>query len=253
MSWSLAGIGAAAQVAAFDLALSEYAGAAEFDLQIALIAFREADAFTLPYGWTSAASQLSGNGTVNASGGIASGLIAWRVRGPSAGDLNFVRGVIPESDPPYGGGGVARGLIVGYRGQAAAPYDAASSATLGASGTTPSATGITTSAGAELIVALAAGGRAGSWSGFDAATDPATNSGSIDTSSAPAAGAWTQRHNSTTTLGASVSLGIADAIRAAAGATGAITAVCSQSARHAMLACAFKLSGARPSAQAIIL
>jgi hypothetical protein len=219
-----------------DLTLTEPEGAAEGNLLVACIAYRNGAAFTLPADWGLVATQQS-SGDTDATNGIASGVMAYIVRGSSAPSYVFTRT----------NGNVALGRVLCYRGNHATPYDTGTANTLAvASGTVTTGTFTTAEAG-ELIVAMGAGGDNYTWSAFDAATDPATASGATDTTTEPTAGTWIERADSGTGTGADTSLAIADAIRAGAGATGTIQVTASGSARSVMIAGAFKISATDPT------
>lgn len=228
MTWALrTPLGAAATVASGDITLVESPNVVQGDIMIACIAIRSTVGFANG-DWTLIESQLSGD--TDDTNGIASGEMWYCIRGASAPSLVFTRT----------GGDVAHGRVFCYGGGHATPLDTHSSNTLGADSTTVTTASITTSEDGELIVAMTAAGDTRDTSSFDAATDPATASGAVDTTTAPTAGTWIQRHNSTTTTGADTGLGVADAIRATAGATGTVQATMSQAARHVMIVAAFK-------------
>jgi uncharacterized membrane protein (Fun14 family) len=231
VSWGVPKIGTVAEVASGALTLAEPAGTAQGDLQIACIAIRSTVGFTNA-DWTKIEGQLSGD--TDATNGIASGEMWYRVRGASAGTLQFSRT----------GGDLGRGVIIGYTGgkqNAAAVLGNHSSATLGAASATVTTATISTTEANELIVAMTSAGDNLSASAFDAATDPTTASGATDTTNAPTAGTWRERTDTGTNTGADGGLAVADAVRATAGATGTIQATISASARHVMIASAFRM------------
>lgn len=232
MAWGIPKIGALAEVASGGLTLTEPAGIAVSDLMIACIAYRSNVPFDDVVGWGSLQESI---GDTDATNGIASGAMFIAVRGASAPTLVFSRT----------GGNVARGCIIAYSGgHASAPFDTSSSNTLAIGSATVTTGSITTAEAGELIVAMTAAGDTLNVSAFDAATDPATASGATDTTNAPSNGTWRERVDSSTGTGADTGLGIADAIRATAGATGTIQATVGASARHVMIAAAFKLAAA---------
>jgi len=233
MAWDFIAVSAAVEttVAGGNITLNEPSGAAQGDLLVACIAYRSNAAFTLPSGWALVATQQS-SGDIDATNGIASGVMAYIVRGASAPSYVFTRT----------GGDVARGTVVCYRGNHATPYDTGSANTLGATSVTVTTGTITTAEANELIVAMGAGGDNYTWSAFDAATDPATASGATDTTTEPTAGTWIERHDSGSGTGADTSLAIADAIRSTAGATGQMQVTSSGAGRSVMIAGAFKIS-----------
>jgi hypothetical protein len=230
MAWGVPKIGNLAAAASGNLALSEPAGIAAGDLMVACIGYRSNAAFTVPGDWNLVATQQS-SGDTDATNGIASGLMMWCIRGGSPPTLTFNRTA----------GDVAQGRILAYSGATASPFDAGTANTLGSASTTVTTGTITTAEANELIVAMVSAGDNLSSSAFDAATDPTTASGATDTTTAPTAGTWIERADDGTGTGADHGLAIADAIRASAGATGTIQATVSASARHVMIAAAFKM------------
>jgi hypothetical protein len=233
VAWGVPKIGTIATVASGNLTLTEPAGIAQGDLMIADIAIRSTVGFANA-DWTLLESQLSGD--TDATNGIASGEMWACRRGASAPSLVFTRT----------GGDVGHGLIRAYSGAAGTTLadcrDVETSNTLGAASATATTGTLTTAEDGELIVVMTAAGDNLSASAFDAATDPATASGATDTTTAPTAGTWIERFDAGTNTGADTGLAIADAIRATAGATGTIQATISASARHVMIAAAFKAS-----------
>jgi hypothetical protein len=210
---------------------------------VACIGYRSNAAFTVPGDWNLIDTQQS-SGDTDATSGIASGLMMWCVRGGSAPTLTFSRTA----------GDVAQGQILSYTGgHASAPFDTGSANTLASASVTATTGTITTAEAGELIVAMVSCGDNLTTSAFDA-TDPATASGAIDTTTAPTAGTWIQRANTGTNTGADHGLAVADAIRADAGATGTIQATVSGAgARHVMIAGAFKLAEVVASSRRIFL
>lgn len=233
MAWGVPKIGAIVTVTSGDVALTEPAGIAQGDLMIACIAYRSNVAFTLPTGWTLVATQQS-SGDIDATNGIASGVMAWIVRGASAPALTFTRTL----------GDLGHGRIIAYAGGNATPGDTGTANTLAVASATATTGTLTTAEANELIVAMVSCGDNLTSSAFDAATDPTTASGATDTTTAPTAGTWIERSDAGTNTGADGALAIADAIRATAGATGQIQATVSVSARHVMIAGAFKMAAA---------
>lgn len=238
-SWAIVGVTNTGAIGSGNVTLTEPAGAAAGDLLVAMIGYRDSAPFTLPSGWALVAAQQS-SGDLNTTDGVGSAVMAYIVRGASAPDLTFTRS----------GGNIAIGALGAYRGNHASPYDTGSANTLAVSSFTATTGGITTSGSNELIVAMlgmADAGGAGA-SAFDA-TDPGAASGAVDTTTAPAVGAWTMRHTSHSTVGADGGVAFADAVRATAGATGTIQSTYSLTGRHAMVAAAFKpAQGAAPAA-----
>lgn len=231
MSWGAPKIGTVAEAASGNLTLAEPAGIAEGDTMVACIGYRSNAAFTVPGDWELVATQQS-SGDTDATNGIASGLMMWCVRGGSAPTLTFNRT----------SGNVAQGCIIAYTGgHPSAPFDTGSANTLGSASTTVTTAGFNTAEAGELIVAMTSAGDNLTAVSFFAATDPTGSSGATDTVTVPANGSWRERVDSGTGTGADHGLAIADAVRATAGATGTIQATISASARHVMIAAAFKL------------
>jgi hypothetical protein len=230
MAWGVPKLGAVAEAASGNLTLAEPAGTAEGDLQIACIAIRSTVGFTNS-DWLKIEGQLSGD--TDATNGIASGEMWYRVRGAAAGTLQFSRT----------GGDLGRGCIIGYTGgkqNATVVLGNHSSNTLGAASATATTGTISTTEATELIVAMSSAGDNLTASAFDA-TDPSTASGATDTTTVPTAGTWIERTDTGTNTGADGGLAVADAVRATAGATGTIQTTISASARHVMIASAFRM------------
>lgn len=232
MAWSAPKIGALVEAASGNLALSEGAGVASGDLMVACIGYRSNAVFTVPGDWNLVATQQS-SGDTDATNGIASGLMMWCVRGGSAPTLTFTRTA----------GDVAQGRIMAYSGGHASPFDTGSANTLGSASVTVTTGTITTAEDGELIIAMVSCGDNLTTVAFDAATDPATASGAGNPTAFPQVGIWTERTDDGTGTGADHGLAIADAIRGTAGATGTMQATVSASARHVMIAAAFKSDG----------
>ena len=232
MAWGVPKLGTIVDDSTGNFTLVEPAGVAQGDLMIACIAMRDTTVVTPPSGWSVAAPQQN-SGDVDTTDGIASGCMFYIVRGASAPDLVCVRA----------SGGSSYSRIISYSGGSSTPFDVGSSATQGAAGNTPTTASLTTAEDGELIVAMVAYGDQYTVSAFDAATDPTTASGATDTTTVPTNGTWIERSDSNTATGADTGLGIADAVRASAGATGTIQAtVSSASGRNVMMAAAFKLN-----------
>jgi hypothetical protein len=238
MAWSIVNVRVPNIAASGNMGLPDPigGGAIAGDLLIACIAYRSNAAFTVPGDWNLVATQQSSGDTDNTNG-IASGLMMWCICSGSSPTLTINRT----------GGDIALGVILTYRGgHASTPYDTGSANTLAVASGTVTTAGFNTAEDGELIVAMTSAGDTLTVSAFDAATDPTTASGATDTTTAPTAGTWIERVDSTTGTGADLGLGIADAIRSAAGATGTIQATISASARHVMIAGAFKLAAVAP-------
>lgn len=234
MAWSVS-VGTVAETTATggNLTLSEPASSQSGDLLVACIAYRSNAAFTVPSGWTLIAQESSGD--TNSNAGIASGIMAYIVRGSSAPDLTFTRT----------GGNVARGAIVRYRdsGGGSITMEDSNSVTLASNNATITLGGISGSSG-SLIVAMAAGGDgvSGLFSAMDAATDPTTASGATDTTTAPTSGTWIERLDSQTVTGADTTIGIFDGVKSSASTTGNLTLSQSTSMRSVMIAATFAAS-----------
>jgi hypothetical protein len=144
MALAFVAISSAATVAAGDISLSEPAGAQAGDLLVACIAYRSNAAFALPDGWSLVATQQSsGNTSTTTSSSIASGLMAYTLRGSGAPALTFTRT----------GGDVAIGRVSCYRGvDPHNPYDVGSASTLGANSATVTTASLTTAVSDELVV-----------------------------------------------------------------------------------------------------
>ncbi len=206
------------------------------DLIIACIGSRNntASAITLPSGeWSLVEDELSTNTTANAVGAIPSGTMAMCIRGASNPSFAFTH---------PGTVSVARGQLIVYRPvNGVAEKDTQVSTTTGTSTTSISTTGLTTALNEELLVRMLVNGRNGTFTAFDAATDPTTSSGSNSAQTAnPIAGTWQERSDAGTTTGNNMGLAIGDAIRATAGATGNFTATSSASCAHVSITAAFR-------------
>lgn len=222
-AWAHVANGALAVAASGNLSLSEPSGAAEGDLLVAIIAYRNNAAFTLPAGWTLAQQEVNGLGS---SGSPRTSLVvAWRLRGSSAPSYVFTRS----------GGGVAQGGVMAWRGAAGAPADVSVKATIGtASGggmtweTTPD---LVATAGDELIVLAGAQapdpifGLVGGWS--ITSTDPSPDE-------------WTDRLTGSTSTGDKVGIRVATAIKRRNGGTGGLALNFVGAGKHAHVAIAFK-------------
>ena len=234
-SWELVAVGGGVGGSSGNATPSEPTGAAQGDLLVAVISYRDTATFTAPAGWTIVEQESSGNTDVDVSTSIASGLIAYIIRGASAPSYTFTRT----------GGDVYLSRVVAYRPVGGTiTFDESNSATLGSASTTVSMTGFTTNAADSLIVVGSCGASNSTASAFVAATDPSTGSG-VTTSTSPGAiatGTWRRRNSSGSTNGADTNLSIADAVRATAGATGDIQYTAASSRRHAIVGAAFTLT-----------
>jgi hypothetical protein len=227
MAWDLIGVSTYAEVTSGNLTLNAPAGIAEGDLLVACIAYRSNVAFTLPAGWNLVATQQS-SGDTDATQGIASGVMAWIIRGASNPSFVFTRT----------GGDVAQGTILAYRGHALSPYDTGGAATLGTIGE-PSLAAISTAQAGELLVAMVSSGDNSSMSAFDA-TDPSTASGGTDTTTDPTTGTWIERFDRGSNSGADTGLAVADAVKSGSGSTGTLSADASATTRSVFIVGAFK-------------
>lgn len=234
-SWEYIANGAFASSTSGNVTPTEPTGAAQGDLLVCVIAYRDTAAFTAPAGWTIVQQQSSGNTDVDVTTSIASGLIAYIVRGASAPSYTFTRT----------GGDIAIARVMAYRPVGGTiTFDESNSATLGTAGTTVSMTGFTTNDADSLIVVGACGASNSNATAFDAATDPTTGSGAGNTTTTGTitAGTWRRRNATGSTNGADTNLSIADAVRATAGATGDIQYTAAASRRHAIVGAAFTLT-----------
>ena len=215
MAWSV-GVGTVSEVASGDLTLTEPASVVAGDILVACIAYRSNAAFSVPAGWTQADAQNSGNATSGA-GGIASGIMAYIVRGGSAPSFAFTRT----------GGDVARGGVISLRnGTDVLSFDTVVGNTLAADNSVASNAGLTTALADELLVSFGSCPLAASFVGFTAATEPTSG--------------WTTQINSSTVTGADVSVGVATDPKPNASATGACSATVGTARRHVFITAAFK-------------
>lgn len=228
VAWGVPKLGTAVEVASGNITLIEPVGIAEGDLEIACIAYRSNAAFTVPTDWTQV--EVQNTGDTDASSGIASGLMMYCIRGASAPTLTFNRTL----------GDVAQGNIISYTGGGV--KDVSSSNTLGAVSNTATTGALVTTVPNELLVVMASPGDSSTSSAFTAATDPATASGTVDTTTNPTRGVWLQRFNRDTFTGADSTLGIADAVKEVPGSTGTIQSTNAVTSRGVMIAAAFKLN-----------
>lgn len=246
--WSFVGNSAAVTVAASgNITPTEPSGVAQGDLLVACIAYRDTAAFTLPSGgeWTVVATQQSSGNAVATNSAIASGLMAYCVRGASAPNFAFTRT----------SGNVALARVYAYRGvNTTTPYDTGSANTLGADSATATTGTFTTAEDDELIVAMVSGGQEGTVSAFLASsaspTALVTSGTGAGITADPAADVFQERTDDQTTTGGDTSLTVADAVKTGAGATGTIQAThTNASVQHVMIAGAFKLAQALTKAR----
>lgn len=233
-------LGSAVTVASGDVAFSEPAGTTSGDLLLAAISFRDSVDFTLPASWNLIGSQVSGNTFVNNSGGTsrASVTAAWIARGASAPDLTFTRT----------GGDLAMGFIWALTGaDTSSPVDGTPVVAVNGSSTTLSNTGITTAEDGSLIISVAAIARNSATlpDAFDAATDPTTGSSGADTTDPDTT--WKRFFQTRSSSGADGAIGIADAVKTTAGATGNCTATSGLPSLNPLLTFAIKAAAAGAS------
>lgn len=237
-TWQFVAVSAVTEVTTTSMTLTEPTGAAQGDLLVAVISSRTTatTSITLPAGWALVDEQKN-NSTATTTSALASGMMAYIIRGSSAPSYAFT---LPA------GISVALGRVIAYRNAAqSSTKDANTSFTTATNTTAVSGTGLTTTQDDDLIVAAACGGQEASWTNFAAATDPTISSGTGSGSTAhPSAGVWQERADSNTTTGADTSLAIFDAVKTTTGATGNLTATASQGAGHVVVAGAFKLATA---------
>lgn len=234
MAWSIVAVGGASIQASGDLTPGLPTGATTGDLLVACIAYRSTEPFTLPANWLLIDTQQS-LGDLDATGGIASGLMAYIVHGASPPSRTFTRT----------GGDVGFGVIVAYRGgNTSTPYDTGLAATLGAVGE-PALAAISTAEANELLVAFIAHGDNTSTTQMNA-TDPGTESGETNTTTAPTVGTWIERYDGGSNTGADTTNSIFDAVKAGSGTTGAFSANAVTLSRSVMIVGAFKIAAGGP-------
>lgn len=217
-----------------DITLTEPTGAQQGDLLVACIAYRSNAAFTLPTGgeWALVATQQS-SGDEDATQGIASGLMAYCVRGGSAPNYVFTR-----TD-----GNVAQGTVLCYRGnlRSSSVYDTGAATTLGTIGE-PALSGISTAEANELIIGMISHGDNSLCATFDAVTNPATASGDTDTTTEPTANTWIERFDRGSNTGADTGLMVVDGLKSDSGATGNFSADAVTTTRSVIIVGAFKMA-----------
>jgi len=231
-TWEYVGKSSAATSTSGNITLNMPAGVQEGDLLVATVAYRANAAFTSPGSpWEQVQVQNSGNTTANTTGSIASGVMFWCLRGASDPGLTFTRT----------SGNIAVGFILAYRNaNPTGTLVASTSTTMASASTSVSVSGLTTQNPRDLIVFALCRARVSNADSFNA-TDPGTSSGTASNETGdPAEGDWQEREDYGTTSGADVGITLADAIRATAGATGNLTCTVGGSARHVVIAAAFK-------------
>lgn len=220
--WSAVGISDPASIASGAISLAEPDGCEEGDLQLAIIASRGAETFTLASGWAWLEQELN---PATIGGSPRSSLaIAWRLRGASAPALTFTRP----------GGDAAHGRVLAFRGAApAGTLDVVGKGTVGASSglSWETIAGLSTASGDELIVLAAAQAPDASIGMYQSVGVTAVS---------PTPDEWTRRGWSTTTLGADVGLAVYTAVKKANGTTGGLAVNIMGNGKHATIAAAFK-------------
>lgn len=217
--------GSVANVASGNVTPGAPAGTQAGDLLIACIAYRSNAAFTNPTGgeWTTIATQQSsGNTSTTASTAIASGHMAYCIRGASDPNFTFTRT----------GGNVARAMVFAFRGvDPTTPLDNANAVTEASNTTTPTVSGWTPSRANNLYVQFCAGA--------DNVTSSAwTQSGGSGFSS------WTEQEDSNTTSGADTNLSVAWATASGTDAITNFSLTKAASSRHVLFAAGFNVSNA---------
>ncbi len=217
--------GSVANVASGNVTPGAPAGTQAGDLLIACIAYRSNAAFTNPTGgeWTTIATQQSsGNTSTTASTAIASGHMAYCIRGASDPNFTFTRT----------GGNVARAMVFAFRGvDPTTPLDNANAVTEASNTNTPTVSGWTPSRANNLYVQFCAGA--------DNVTSSAwTQSGGSGFSS------WTEQEDSNTTSGADTNLSVAWATASGTDAITNFSLTKAASSRHVLFAAGFNVSNA---------
>lgn len=214
--------GSVANVASGNVTPGAPAGTQAGDLLIACIAYRSNAAFTNPTGgeWTTIATQQSsGNTSTTASTAIASGHMAYCIRGESDPNFTFTRT----------GGNVARAMVFAFRGvDPTTPLDNANVVTEASNTSTPTVSGWTPSRANNLYVQFCAGADNVLSSAWQA------NGGSGWSS-------WTEQEDSNTTTGADTNLGVAWATSSAADAITSFQVTKAASSRHVLFAAGFNV------------
>lgn len=230
--WTLVGITEAAVDASDNYTLSEPTGAQQDDILVVDIAIRS-NVLHTNADWTFPQSDSSGNTTNNTTGSIVSYQTGYCIRGGSAPSYVFAKT----------GGSRCLGTVRAYRSSRAGTpvFDTSAELAMGAAGTSLTLSGgVTTAEAGELLVTGVFGARANTVSNMDGATEVTGNSGSVDTTTKPVRGTWTERSDRNNGTSPTVALACYDAVKPTAGSTGNLTATESQSARHGMTVMAFK-------------
>lgn len=230
MAWSLVGVSARVNDSAGDATLVEPTGAAEGDLIVAFISYRDTSTWTVPAGWTKVAEENLGDGAVD---GIASGCMAFIVRGATAPSYVFTNA----------GSLGSMSYTAAWRGNSLTPLDVSSSLTAATASTALSTGSISPGQAEELIVAFGVTGASTTAEVKNCnATDPGTAATfTIDQVTAPTVGTWILRQRNQTALAGGMGMGFFDAVKSGSGATGTITAESNGAiTRGVMIAASFK-------------
>jgi hypothetical protein len=220
---------AAANTDTAELTIAEPVGTAQGDLVVIDVCHQDLTSIAAPAGLTKVAEVLNGNASAGSTSAQRSATTFYYVRGAAAPALAI------------GAGATGKGIhATTYRRNAQADVlDTFVSAFNAAAGVTLAAPSLTTAGPNELLHAFMAYGRVGNNSGMVATTDPATPSGTTasGTSGEPVVGAWTEIYDNTQS-GAGIM--VANAVKAAAGPTGALSVTFGNSSRQSMIVTAFK-------------
>jgi len=233
MAWDFISVSTYVEAVSDNITLNAPTGAAQGDLLIAVIAYRAADAFTPnDAAWQLVATQQS-SGDIDATQGIASGVMYYCIRGAANPGFQFNRT----------GGNVAQGTVLCYRGNdplVASVYDTGGAATLAAIGE-PALAAITTALNYELVVCMISHGDNSLCSGVDCAEGETVASGATDTTTEPTANTFLERFDRGSNTGADTGLCVADVVRPTSGTTGAFFAVAANTTRSVFIVGAFKM------------
>lgn len=231
-SWTYIGKTEATVSASGNYTLTEPSGAQQNDILVVDFATRSNVIYTNS-DWTFPQSDTSGNTTNNTTGSIVSYQTGYCIRGSSAPSYVFNRT----------GGSRCLGTVRAYRSSRAGTpsFDTSAELAMGSAGTALTLTGgVTTTGIDELIVTGVYGARANTVSAMDGVTEVTGASGATDTTTPPTLGTWIERSDRNNGTSPTVALACYDAVKRTAGSTGNLTATQSQSARHGMVAMAFK-------------
>lgn len=235
--WQFIGVSTSALCSSGNFTVAEPPGgvARAGDLLQVWVAYRDAPAFSAASGWTKR-REKGGNADLTHANTSAANLVVFEmIRGASAPALVF----------PRTGGSVAAGVMIVRRNANASPADTESDNLLVTQSTTSTCPSVTTAQNNELLTSgIGCGNGTGSvpkWHDWVAATDPnsaSPNPGVLDTTDP--SGTWKLRAMAYNGTVPSVMLGVADAVKATAGATGTISAINAQTAKTAMITVADK-------------